>query len=38
VKWGWHTLSPMAGVVAGVSFALLPRVFHHAHLACFDVP
>jgi hypothetical protein len=28
----------MAGVVAGVSFALLPRVFHHAHLACFDVP
>jgi hypothetical protein len=27
-----------AGLVAAVLFALMPRVFFHAHLACFDVP
>ena len=27
-----------AGLFAALSFALLPRVFYHAHLACFDVP
>ena len=25
-------------VVAAVLFGALPRVFFHAHLACFDVP
>ncbi len=27
-----------AGLVAAILFALMPRVFFHAHLACFDVP
>jgi 4-amino-4-deoxy-L-arabinose transferase-like glycosyltransferase len=38
VQWGIRTYSAAAGIVAGLSFALLPRLFHHAHLACFDVP
>ena len=38
IRWGTRALSPSAGIVAGLTFALLPRVFHHAHLACFDVP
>ena len=36
--WAARTLSVPAGIVAGLSFGLMPRVFHHAHLACFDVP
>jgi len=27
-----------AGMVAAALFALMPQVFFHAHLACFDVP
>jgi hypothetical protein len=27
-----------AGLVAALLFGLMPRVFFHAHLACFDVP
>jgi hypothetical protein len=27
-----------AGVIAAVLVGLMPRVFYHAHLACFDVP
>jgi 4-amino-4-deoxy-L-arabinose transferase-like glycosyltransferase len=38
IQWGTRAISRTAGVVAGLSFALLPRIFHHAHLACFDVP
>jgi hypothetical protein len=38
VQWGTRAISRTAGIVAGLSFALLPRIFHHAHLACFDVP
>lgn len=30
--------SRRAGVVAAVALGLMPRVFYHAHLACFDVP
>ncbi|MGB0679461.1 MAG: ArnT family glycosyltransferase [Polyangiales bacterium] len=30
---GWQ-----AGLVAALSFALVPRVFYHSHLNCFDVP
>lgn len=26
------------GLVAALSFAFLPQVFYHAHLACFDMP
>ncbi len=43
--WGRRALSAhgamtsrMAGVVAAASFALMPRVFYHSHLDCFDMP
>jgi 4-amino-4-deoxy-L-arabinose transferase-like glycosyltransferase len=38
VHWGSQRISRPAGLVAGLGFAFLPRVFHHAHLACFDMP
>jgi 4-amino-4-deoxy-L-arabinose transferase-like glycosyltransferase len=38
VLWGARAVSRPAGVVAGLLFITMPRVFHHAHLACFDVP
>lgn len=36
--WGARETGRLAGVVSALSFALMPRVFHHAHLACFDMP
>ncbi|RYZ02518.1 MAG: glycosyltransferase family 39 protein [Myxococcales bacterium] len=36
--WGRRALGRSAGVVAALSFAFLPRVFFHSHLACFDMP
>jgi hypothetical protein len=36
--FGARAFSRTAGVVAAVLLALMPRVFYHAHLACFDVP
>ncbi|MDB5213589.1 MAG: hypothetical protein JWO86_1516 [Myxococcaceae bacterium] len=30
--------SRRAGVVAAIALGLMPNVFYHAHLACFDVP
>jgi 4-amino-4-deoxy-L-arabinose transferase-like glycosyltransferase len=27
-----------AGVVAALAFGLMPQVFYHSHLACFDMP
>jgi 4-amino-4-deoxy-L-arabinose transferase-like glycosyltransferase len=36
--WGRRELGRGAGLVAALSFALLPRVYFHAHLACFDLP
>ena len=36
--WGARNLSRTAGIVAALSLAFMPRFFHHAHLACFDVP
>ncbi|MBX3229002.1 MAG: glycosyltransferase family 39 protein [Labilithrix sp.] len=30
--------SRRAGVVAALALGLMPNVFYHAHLACFDVP
>ena len=36
--FGRAPLGRRAGLVAGVLLALMPRVFFHAHLACFDVP
>lgn len=32
-RYGWG-----AGLVAALSLLFMPRVFYHAHLACFDVP
>ncbi len=43
--WGRRALSAngpvmsrFAGFVAAGSFALMPRIFYHAHLDCFDMP
>jgi len=36
--WGRRVLGRLAGLVAALSFAFMPRVFFHAHLACFDLP
>lgn len=30
--------SRRAGIIAAVALGLMPNVFYHAHLACFDVP
>lgn len=38
VWWGSCRISRWAGLVAGLLFIGMPRVFHHAHLACFDMP
>ncbi len=35
--WGARAFSRRAGVFAACGLALMPRVFYHAHLACFDV-
>jgi hypothetical protein len=36
--FGARAFSRTAGLVAAVLFGAMPRVFFHAHLACFDVP
>jgi len=36
--FGVRTFGRPAGAFAALAFALLPRVFYHAHLDCFDVP
>ncbi|MCB9659718.1 MAG: glycosyltransferase family 39 protein [Sandaracinaceae bacterium] len=36
--FGARVFGRQAGVFAAVAFALLPRVFYHAHLNAFDVP
>jgi 4-amino-4-deoxy-L-arabinose transferase-like glycosyltransferase len=36
--WGRRVLGRSGGLVAALSFALMPHVFFHAHLACFDMP
>jgi len=36
--WGARARSRTAGLVAALLFALMPRIFYHAHLDCFDVP
>lgn len=36
--WGRRTLGRAGGLVAALSFAFMPHVFFHAHLACFDLP
>ncbi len=36
--FGRQAYSRLAGLGAVLTFALMPRVFFHAHLACFDMP
>jgi 4-amino-4-deoxy-L-arabinose transferase-like glycosyltransferase len=36
--FGARAFSRRAGVIAAIALGLMPRVFYHAHLACFDVP
>jgi Dolichyl-phosphate-mannose-protein mannosyltransferase len=36
--FGARAFSRRAGVIAAVALGLMPNVFYHAHLACFDVP
>lgn len=36
--WGARAIGRLAGVVAAVLFAMMPRIFYHAHLDCFDLP
>jgi 4-amino-4-deoxy-L-arabinose transferase-like glycosyltransferase len=36
--FGLRTMGRREGIFAALAFALIPRVFHHAHLACFDMP
>jgi 4-amino-4-deoxy-L-arabinose transferase-like glycosyltransferase len=36
--WGAEARGRTAGAMAALLFAAMPRVFFHAHLACFDVP
>jgi len=36
--WGARESGRSAGVVGALSLALMPRVFYHSHLACFDMP
>jgi hypothetical protein len=36
--FGARAWNRRSGAVAAALFALMPRVFFHAHLACFDVP
>ena len=36
--FGARVFGRRAGVFAALSFALLPRVFYHAHLDAFDIP
>jgi 4-amino-4-deoxy-L-arabinose transferase-like glycosyltransferase len=36
--WGRRHLGRDGALVAALSFAFMPHVFFHAHLACFDAP
>ena len=36
--FGARAFSRRAGIVAAILLGLMPRIFFHAHLACFDVP
>ena len=36
--FGARVFSRQAGAFAAAAFALMPRVFYHSHLDCFDIP
>jgi 4-amino-4-deoxy-L-arabinose transferase-like glycosyltransferase len=37
-SWGSRVYGRAAGLIAAVSLGMMPRVFYHSHLACFDMP
>jgi 4-amino-4-deoxy-L-arabinose transferase-like glycosyltransferase len=36
--WGQKLFGRLPGLLAALLFAAMPRMFYHAHLACFDMP
>ncbi|MBI5536273.1 MAG: glycosyltransferase family 39 protein [Deltaproteobacteria bacterium] len=36
--WGTRARSRAAGLGAALAFALIPQVYYHSHLDCFDIP
>jgi hypothetical protein len=36
--WGASVMPRKGAFFAAAAFALMPRVFYHSHLACFDIP
>jgi 4-amino-4-deoxy-L-arabinose transferase-like glycosyltransferase len=36
--WGASVMRRPGALFAALAFALMPRVFYHSHLACFDIP
>lgn len=36
--WAASVMARRGALFAALAFALMPRVFYHSHLACFDVP
>ena len=37
-RFATEAFSRRAGIVAAIALGLMPRIFYHAHLACFDIP
>ena len=37
-RWGARSIGRWEGILAGLLLTAMPRVFYHAHLACFDMP
>jgi 4-amino-4-deoxy-L-arabinose transferase-like glycosyltransferase len=36
--WGAAVMGRRGALFAALAFGLMPRVFYHSHLACFDIP
>lgn len=36
--WGQKAVGRLAGLAGALLFAMMPRVFYHSHLDCFDMP
>jgi 4-amino-4-deoxy-L-arabinose transferase-like glycosyltransferase len=36
--WGRRAVGRLAGTVGALGFAMMPAVFYHSHLDCFDMP
>lgn len=36
--WGRRAAGRLGGIVGALLFAMMPRVFYHSHLDCFDMP